>query len=75
MMNKYYRKVLNEPVPMLGSISPRDAARTRSGRAKLVEWLKHLEQGSSTHQTDGNPLGSYDFGWMWTELGIENLRT
>ena len=72
MLKKYYRKVLSEPVPMLGNIAPRDAARTPSGRAKLVEWLQHLEAGSAVHRTDGNPLGTYDFGWMWAELGFRN---
>ena len=22
----------------------------------------------------GDPMGSYDFGWMWAELGIADLR-
>ncbi len=75
LLNKHYRKVLSEPVPMLGNITPRDAARTPSGRVKLVEWLQQLEAGSAVHRTDGNPLGTYDFSWMWTELGMQKPRS
>jgi hypothetical protein len=74
VLEKHYRRVLGEPVPMLGNVSPREAARTASGRAMLVEWLKHLEDGAAGHRAAGNPLGTYDLSWMWTELGIANLR-
>jgi hypothetical protein len=33
-------------VPMLGNLTPRSAARTKSGREKLAVWLKHLENRS-----------------------------
>lgn len=74
VLETHYRGVLSLPIPMLGNISPHEAARTASGRNKLVAWLKLLEDEAASHKAAGNPLGTYDFGWMWAELGIEDLR-
>jgi hypothetical protein len=58
---------------MLGNLTPRAAARTKSGREKLAVWLKHLENRSrQPHATD--PMATYDFAWLWRELKVENLR-
>jgi hypothetical protein len=59
---------------MLGDVSPRAAAKTKKGREKLVAWLKFLENQTGRHRDHGDPMGSYDFSWMWTELGVANLR-
>ena len=42
-LDKHYRDLLDEPIPMLGNVSPRTAAKTSKGRAKVVAWLKTLE--------------------------------
>jgi hypothetical protein len=67
-LDRHYRKVLEEPVPMLGGRTPRDAARDAPGRELLVELLKHYENAQARAGF------SYDFGWMWRELGIDHLR-
>ena len=46
VLDKQYRAVLDQPVPMLGDLSPRTAARTASGRERVAVWLKHLENCS-----------------------------
>ncbi len=74
MLDKQYRAVLDEPVPMLGDRSPRQAARTPAGREKLVTWLKFLENRSGNQTDPTDPMATYDFGWLWRELGVENLR-
>ena len=74
MLDKQYRAVLDEPVPMLGDRSPRQAARTPAGREKLVTWLKFLENRSGNQVDPTDPMATYDFGWLWRELGVENLR-
>jgi hypothetical protein len=66
--------VLDEPVPMLGDRSPRQAARTPAGREKLVPWLKFLENRSGSQVDPTDPMATYDFGGLWRELGAENLR-
>jgi hypothetical protein len=41
-MDRYYMTLLDEPVPMLGNMTPRRAAKSAKGREKLVVWLKLL---------------------------------
>jgi len=52
---------------------PRAAVRTAKGRDKVVGWLKTLENHSASQGAD-DPMGAYDFGWMWRELGVEEFR-
>ncbi|BAV66921.1 hypothetical protein SCLO_7000200 (plasmid) [Sphingobium cloacae] len=74
MLDRQYRATLDEPVGMLGDISPRAAVRTAAGRYRVAGWLKHLENRSSAHPEPNDPMATYDFTWMWRELGIEDLR-
>ena len=77
LLDRQYRALLGEPVPMLGNVSPRAAARSARGRKTLVVWLKHLEnQSRQSRHRDGraDPMASYDFTWLWQELKIEHLR-
>ena len=62
---------MDAPIPALGGKSPRAAVRTAAGWKKVVEWLKYLENGSARH--DDGPIAEYDFGWMWEELGLQDL--
>ena len=59
---------------MFGDMTPRAAAKTKKGRKTLVAWLKFLENQTGRHHGAGDPLGSYDFTWMWAELGVADLR-
>lgn len=74
MLDRQYRATLEEPVGMLGDITPRTAAKTAHGRDRLVAWLKHLENRSGARPDPSDPMATYDFTWLWRELGIENLR-
>ena len=74
MLDRQYRATLDEPVGMLGDITPRAAARTAAGRQRLSAWLKHLENRSGSQPGPNDPMATYDFTWMWRELGIEKLR-
>jgi hypothetical protein len=73
VMEAHYRRTLDEPVPMLGDRTPRACARTKTGRQKLVAWLKFLEN-AELHRAGEPGHSPYDFGWMWRELGIEDQR-
>ena len=74
MLDKHYRALLDEPIDMLGDISPRAASRSAKGREKIAVWLKHLEN-RSRHADDRNaPMATYDFTWLWRELKVEHLR-
>lgn len=71
-MDRHYRETLDAPLPMLGGKSPRQAARSATGREKVVEWLKYLENGNA--RREGGASAEYDFSWMWVELGLEGHR-
>jgi hypothetical protein len=73
-LDQHYREVLDQPVPMLGGKSPRAAVRTKSGRVKVVGWLKMMENTTAKAADHNGALAIYDFGWLWTELGIDDLR-
>jgi hypothetical protein len=73
-LDQHYRKTLDEPLPVLGNISPRDAARCDNGRSKLVDWLKEIENHAARAGNGSDPMASYDFGWIWRELGIGHMR-
>jgi hypothetical protein len=39
----------------------------------VIAWLKLLENHSAQQGRD-DPLGSYDFTWIWKELGLGDER-
>lgn len=71
-LDKHYRETLDAPIPALGGKSPRQAVRTAAGQAKVIDWLKLLENRSAGR--GGDPIAEYDFGWMWVELGLQDHR-
>jgi hypothetical protein len=73
-MDRYYMNLLDQPVPMLGNITPRRAARSVKAREKLVAWLKLLENGAA-RQGSGPLMAGGDLSWMWTELGVAHLSS
>jgi hypothetical protein len=72
-LERHYKAMLDEPIPMLGDLTPRKAAKTKKGREKVVTWLKFLENQSAQHDVS-NPIAEYDFRWIWEQLGITELR-
>jgi hypothetical protein len=72
-LDRHYAKMLDEPVPSLGNVTPREAAMTAEGRDKVIDWLKLLENHSAK-QPAGDPMADYDFTWMWEKLGVSELR-
>jgi len=75
MLGRQYRALLDEPVPMLGNLSPRAASRSARGRRNLAVWLKYLENHSSHARDPNDPMATYDFTWLWRELKVEHLRS
>jgi len=72
MMDRQYRQLLDEAVPALDHKAPRQIARTKAGKTKVVEWLKYIENKTAK---SGNPqMAGYSFAWMWDELGVAHLR-
>jgi hypothetical protein len=73
-LDRHYRDLLDQPIPALGNKSPRAAARTANGRAKVVDWLKTLENHTAKFAGSNDEMATYDFSWLWTELGVNELR-
>ena len=71
-LDRHYRETLDEPLPVLGGKSPRQAAGTPAGRKKVIGWLKYLENRSTGHAE--GPIADDDFGWMWDELDLDDHR-
>ena len=72
-LENHYRRQLDEPIPILGDITPRQATKTAKGREKVVAWLKRLENQLASHEPSG-PMAGYDVAWLWEELGVTDLR-
>jgi hypothetical protein len=39
-----------------------------------VDWLKHIENQTKSGRPSDDPMASYDFTWLWRDLGLEKLR-
>ena len=70
-LDGHYRQTLDGPVPYLDDKTPRQAAKTKKGRAQVINWLKKLEN-SEYRRASSQGQAPYSFQWMWRELGIDN---
>ncbi|MGD8570449.1 MAG: hypothetical protein PVJ39_20345 [Gammaproteobacteria bacterium] len=69
-MDTHYLKCLDDKIPVLNDKTPRECAKTKSGRKKVIEWLKYLENQELKRANKAH-IEPYDFTWMWRELGLE----
>ncbi|MDE0171971.1 MAG: hypothetical protein OYH76_00005 [Defluviicoccus sp.] len=69
MLDDRYRRSLDEPIPMLDGRTPREAAATRKGRKRAIDWLKQLENAEHRRalQLGDEPC---DTSWIWRELEL-----
>jgi hypothetical protein len=66
---QWRRKWLDEHIPALSGRTPREAARSRTLRPKLIALLKEMQARDERSRRDGRPAP--DCTWMWKELGLE----
>ena len=72
-LDDHYRRTLDDPLLVLDGKSPRQAVKTKKGRAQVVEWLKRLENSEHRRgEADGH--APYDMAWMWKELNLNGER-
>jgi hypothetical protein len=69
-LDNHYRRTLDDPVPALDGKTPRQAAKTKKGRAQVIEWLKRLENSEYRRATSQGQK-PYDTAWMWRELKLK----
>ena len=74
-LDRHYRDMLDQPAPILGNKSPRAAVRTAKGRAEVIDWLKMLENHAANSAGQNEAMATYDFIWLWEELGLIGLRS
>jgi hypothetical protein len=73
-LDRHYRDMLDQPAPIFGNKSPRAAVRTAKGRTKVIDWLKMLENHAAKSAGQNDDMATYDFAWLWAELGLNSLR-
>jgi hypothetical protein len=73
-LDRHYQDMLDQPAPILGNKSPRAMAKTAKGRAKVIDWLKMLENSAAKSAERNDDMATYDFAWLWAELGLKDLR-
>lgn len=69
MMDRHYRKWLDEPIPALDGATPRQAAASRTLRAKLRDLLREMDHRYERAQRQGGP--AYNSAWIRQELGVD----
>lgn len=62
---RHYENWINEKLPALDGLSPREAIRTDEGRRKVVDLLKSMENREASLDD------SFDFSFIWRALGLE----
>jgi hypothetical protein len=72
-LDDHYQRALDDPLPILDGKTPRQAVKTKKGRAQVVDWLKLLENTES-RRAAGQGHKPYDMAWMWRTLKIGEAR-
>jgi PAS domain-containing protein len=66
---RHYRTWPDHPLPALGGRTPRQAARLKTWRPKVINVLKDMENSEARIAEQSGP--TYDFSWIWKELELE----
>lgn len=70
VLDARYKQTLDEPLPMLDGLTPRQAAQSPETRDQVIEWLEYLE-AMSRKEAGSSPMATYDFSWIWKTLGLK----
>ncbi|SBW10996.1 hypothetical protein KL86DPRO_70123 [uncultured delta proteobacterium] len=68
-MTDHYTSWPTIPLPALNGKTPLQAAKLKTYRPKLVELLKHIEQGEAKRAKDSG-IPAFDIGFLWERLGL-----
>lgn len=68
-LDQHYHRCLDEPIPALDNKTPRQCVRSKTGRKKVIEWLKLLENNELRRAAEAGQE-PYDSSWMWKELNL-----
>ncbi|MEW6408281.1 MAG: SEC-C metal-binding domain-containing protein [Patescibacteria group bacterium] len=72
-LKKHYKKWLDMPIPMLDNLTPREAAKQKTAKGKLVELLKLMENRRERGAREDSQLNPewVDIEKIKKELGVE----
>jgi hypothetical protein len=68
LKTEYYARWVDEPVPALGGQTPREAARSQTGRRALEDLLRLMENSEARGGSKGQPV--FDFSQVRKTLGM-----
>ncbi|RKO68052.1 SEC-C metal-binding domain-containing protein [Desulfofundulus salinus] len=68
VLDEYYDRWIDKPVPALDGKTPREACRTAEGRARLEELFRELELVETSRELKGEP--HYDLQKLRRKLGL-----
>jgi hypothetical protein len=68
-MQDHYERWLNEKIPALNGCTPLEAVKQPSGKKRVIEILKSIENTEEHRRLSGEPY--FDSSWLWERLGIE----
>jgi len=66
---EHMEKWLDEKIPALDGLTPRECVKTEAGREKVANLLKSFENMEERKRKAGEPY--HDHGWIWPKLGLE----
>jgi len=72
-LDQHYRESMDHSIPILDNKTPRQCAKSKKDREKVIEWLKHLEN-NELRRAAGQGQTPYDSRWMWEELNLTRYR-
>jgi hypothetical protein len=68
-MQQHYERWLDEKLPILKGKTPLEAVKQRSGKKKVAEILKTIENGEEHKKLHGEAY--FDTSWLWERLGLD----
>lgn len=67
-MDRHYRRWLDDEIPALGGMTPREAVQDPEGRKRVIALLRDMEERQASAP---EAMRGFDFGFLWRELGLD----
>jgi len=68
VLERHYRKWLDEAQPVFGDLTPRDAVTDPVRRSEVIS---HLVEAEERTRASSWPMNEFDFEFLWSELGLD----